>query len=79
MLGPEQEKTELTRAERHLWRAFLTLEVRLDSVGFTCRARLVELLDQVSARGGLCDCPDHVEGREEGLDDVQAFLWNPAG
>ncbi|QFG07945.1 hypothetical protein SEA_INTOLERANT_50 [Streptomyces phage Intolerant] len=74
--GPERERAHLTRKEKATWIRAIVAEARRDAVGITCQTRLVQLLDAAAERGGLCDHEECRATRDEGLDEVQAFLWN---
>ncbi|AWY07454.1 hypothetical protein SEA_BOGOTA_53 [Streptomyces phage Bogota] len=76
MTGPERERSPLTRKEKATWIRFVVAEARRDEVGLTCQRRLVQLMDAAAERGGLCDHEECRATRDEGLDEVQAFLWN---
>ena len=45
-------------------------------MGITCQKRLVALMDHAAERGGLCDHEECRAARDEGLDEVQSYLWN---
>lgn len=77
MTGPEREKSKLTRRERATWIRTIVAEARRDEVGITCQKRLVQFMDAAAERGGLCDHEECRATRDEGLDEVQAYLWIP--
>ncbi|AWY07291.1 hypothetical protein SEA_ARACELI_52 [Streptomyces phage Araceli] len=77
MRGPERERSPLTRKEKATWIRAVVAEARRDQVGLTCQKRLVELMDAAAERGGLCDHEECRATRDAGLDEVQAYLWNP--
>lgn len=76
MAGPKHDRVTLTRREKATWIRLIVAEVRRDDVGLTAQRRLVDFLDDVADMGGLCDHEDCAQERNEGLDDVQAYLWN---
>lgn len=77
MRGPERERAPLTRKEKATWIRMVVAEARRDEVGITCQKRLVALMDHAAERGGLCDHEECRAARDEGLDEVQAYLWLP--
>lgn len=77
MTGPERERAPLTRKEKATWIRTIVAEARRDEVGLRCQQRLVQLMDRAADMGGLCDHEECRATRDEGMDEVQAYLWIP--
>ncbi|AWY07536.1 hypothetical protein SEA_LAZERLEMON_53 [Streptomyces phage LazerLemon] len=75
-IGPKREWDLLTRKEKATWIRFVVAEARRDGAGLTCQKRLVQLMDHAASLGGLCEHEECIAERDEGLDEVQSYLWN---